>query len=288
MSIGSHLYRELGPTWGNLYISVFICILINIVGNGTLMKWRDMEFNKWLIQHFQRLREHQYMMTEKYKEAKNDIAEVVWVCKAMELESLLSYPHEHTASCEKNCPLRYGDIFVVFGEERTGRFPPRSKANSQAGEELDNRSVAEYTGPYTEPDTTDTEDASPVYKRETSKPGENQSKQYSRSQSSENANERQEVVPDQKNGHINKLKRIKLDEHNKDNSALMKSDTQPTVSTNATQSPQVMAGVEIGKSAGSESQDNVRDTLTSEPKKAPGSPKVKGPIPQKKKAKKKW
>ncbi|KAL5313628.1 hypothetical protein ACEPPN_018049 [Leptodophora sp. 'Broadleaf-Isolate-01'] len=312
------------------------------------MEWRDEQFNNWLIQHFQRLREHQYKMTEKYEDAKNDIAEVVWVCKAMELESLLSYPHEHTTSCAKNCPLRHCDIFIVFGEDRTGFVPPRFKANRQAGKEIDSSSVAEYTGPYTETDTTDAEDAGPEDKRETSIPGENQSKQNSGTQPFEKSHERQEEGPGQGNGDMNKpksteinsdnrsetdrkednqrpnvsmenerpdnerrsaeaklnrvidqmwqeeteeeerLKSIEADENNKGKSAVTKSETQHSVAARAEHSPELKDEVDRGKSVAAESRENVGDAHTAELEKAPSSPKVKGPTPQKKKAKKKW
>ncbi|KAL2067519.1 hypothetical protein VTL71DRAFT_1944 [Oculimacula yallundae] len=67
-----------------------------------------------------------YKLVAKFAEAEKDIANAKLISKKWELESSLSYPHEHTKERAKSCKLRYGNIFVVFREHRASPFPPRS------------------------------------------------------------------------------------------------------------------------------------------------------------------
>ncbi|KAH7330449.1 hypothetical protein BKA65DRAFT_565829 [Rhexocercosporidium sp. MPI-PUGE-AT-0058] len=342
MSIGSHVYAQLGPSWGNLYISILVCILINIIGLGAAMQLRDHEFDKWLIQHFKRLREHQYRETERCEEAKEDMAEVVRVCKEFELESLLSYPHEHTTDCERNCMLRYCDIFVVFGENRATLIPPRFARNKLASEKINIPSLAEETSDGIETDATGLEN-----ERDALISGIYESPHASRSRSFESVEEMLEGVADRETGQTSgssneinphecsetdgkgdgqhpkkntdyersdnergsgeerldrlldqmwqeeivdeeRLKSIEAEGNNKINPAVQKSGTQQSVAGTTKYSPQVKEGADTGKAMGPGSQEDVRDVHTPELKKFPNSPKVKGPSPQKKKAKKKW
>lgn len=115
MGVASHLYRLIGPKLANLYVSILNAIILSIVGLHNAMKLREKLYSERLTQQFKQLREHQQWTADQHGDNTYIVSQAVKICEAMEFQSLLSYPHEHTKHCTKDCMLRHADMFIIFG-----------------------------------------------------------------------------------------------------------------------------------------------------------------------------
>ncbi|KAK0103100.1 hypothetical protein ONS96_005709 [Cadophora gregata f. sp. sojae] len=114
MAIGFHIYTVFGPSWANLYISIFVGFLISLIGlNGIYWAAGQDEDNHY------------------------NIGQAIEVCKEMELQSLLSYPHEHSKRCARGCLLRHSDVFIIFGDHRAAPLAPRYARNVLEGKDIE-------------------------------------------------------------------------------------------------------------------------------------------------------
>ncbi|KAK0128773.1 hypothetical protein ONS95_000724 [Cadophora gregata] len=137
MAIGFHIYTVFGPSWANLYISIFVGFLISLIGLNGIVSCSQDQYSQWLIQHFKRLREHQYWAAGQDEDNHYNIGQAIEVCKEMELQSLLSYPHEHSKRCARGCLLRHSDVFIIFGDHRAEPLAPRYARNVLEGKDIE-------------------------------------------------------------------------------------------------------------------------------------------------------
>lgn len=143
MGVVSHFYRLIGPSFANLYLSILIAILISVIGLHNAMRLREKSYSEWLIQHFRQLRKHQQRTADQHEDNTYVVSQVIKICEEMELQSLLSYPHEHSKHCTKDCMLRHTDIFIIFGNQRSAPSPPSLSRSTMIGKDLGYASGAE-------------------------------------------------------------------------------------------------------------------------------------------------
>ncbi|PVH77048.1 hypothetical protein DL98DRAFT_535085 [Cadophora sp. DSE1049] len=287
-------------------MSILIGILINVIGLHGAMKCRENLYSQWLIQHFKRLREHQYWTAGQNEDHMYNIGQAIEVCEEMELQSLLSYPHEHTKHCTKGCMLRNSDIFIIFGKQRAGPLPPRFARNKIAGKDIEFTNGAEEQADETDTDL-DTGINTPKTDDEGKKDAEGGTSETKMVEDflskSDGPREADKVMYENGGRSSSPLDQswcedMDVQERSKDSRTKEKSTSNPddnasksgnsdsTITENSAAAKDETA---CGKVAGAELEEKQNGPQYQETIKTLSSPKVKGPTPQKKKKrKKKW